>query len=228
MILIKGRRNIIGAVGLASVLLTLPVRSAFAEMGFFDFSGYSYLSGTPAQVGTVTSVAAKFNPIQPNPVWPLDLPAREYTVMIQGLTIASVSSFSTFQVITYSGGTIEVHADPAVNGVWDPSPPNGLVPATFLDGGADLIGAFTEMTLFFDTAAGTGTVSGLVNWAGGSRFGGMTNPLGWTVFGGVSNQAGLGIPAGYDLAWDPQMYGPEAPSPVVKKSWGAVKNAFRK
>jgi hypothetical protein len=197
-------------------------------MTFFDFSGYSYLSGPPAQVGTVATVAAKFNAIQPNPVWPLELLDKEYTVMIRDLTIASASSYGSFQEITYSGGTIEVRADAARNGTWAPNPPNSMVPSTFLDGEADLLGIFTEMILFFDTASGTGTVSGLVNWQGGAKYEGMANPVGWTVFGGVSNHDGLGIPAGYDLAWDPQMYGPEVPSPVESRSWGAVKGAFRR
>jgi hypothetical protein len=222
------RCNLLCTIGFASAMLILPAGSAFSEMGFFDFAGYSYLAGPPAQAGTVTAVAAKFNTIQPNPLWPLDLLGKEYTVMMQDLTIASVNSYGSFQVITYSGGTMEVHADPAKNGTWAPNPVNSMVPSTFLDGGADLIGIFTEMTLFFNTAAGTGTVSGLVNWEGGSKYGGLANPIGWTVFGGVSNHDGLGIPAGYDLAWDPQLYGPETPNPVEKRSWGSVKNAFRR
>ena len=228
MMLPNHRRNLLSAIGFASVLLACPARNSFAEMKFFDFSGYSYLSGPPARVGTVTTVAAKFNTIQPNPVWPLELLDKEYTVMIRDLTIASVEASGSFQVITYSGGTIEVHADPAKNASWAPNPPNGSVPSTFLDGGADLIGVFTEMTLYFSTNNGTGTVSGLVNWEGGSRRAGMANPFGWTVFGGVSNHDGLGIPMGYDLAWDPQLYGPEVPSPVEVRSWGAVKSAFRR
>ena len=228
MMVSRNQWNWLHAIVLATVSLMLAPQRASAEMPYLDFSGFSYLSGPPSQVGTVTTVAAKFNPIQPNPLWPLDLAGSEYTVVVQGLTIASVSSYGTFQVILYSGGTIEVHADPAQNGTWAPSPPNGLVPATFLDGGGELIGIVTEMTLFYDTAVGTGTVSGLVDWHGGSRCAGLASPLGWTVFGGVSSQAGLAIPAGWHLAWDPQLYGPETPNPVVKRSWGAVKHSFRK
>lgn len=224
----KSRQNLFYAIGFASALLFLGARNTFAEIRFFDFSGYSYLAGPPAQVGTVITVASKFNTIQPNPLWPLELLDKEYTVMIRDLTIASVSSYGSLRVISYSGGTIEVHADPARNGDWTPNPPNRVVPSTFLDGGADLIGIFTEMTLFFNTASGTGTVSGLVNWEGGSKQGGIVNPFGWTIFGGVSEQDGLGIPTGYDLAWDPQLYGPEVPSPVESRSWGAVKNIFRR
>jgi hypothetical protein len=161
-------------------------------------------------------------------VWPLDLANEECTVMIQDLTVATVASYGTFQTITYSGGTIQVLVDPAMNGAWEPNPPNASVPSTFLDGDVDLAGVFTEMTLFFNTATGNGTVSGLVNWQGGARFAGLQNPVGWTVFGGVSNHDGYGIPLGYNLVWDPQLYGPETPNPVQERSWGALKNAFHK
>ncbi len=212
---------------LALLIGATPAWAAGAEMPFFDFAGYSYVSGPPATIGTVVAMAGKFNTIQPNPIWPLDLQRLEYTVMIQGLTVASVESYGPFQTITYSGGTIQLHSDAELNGIWDPAPPNTLVPATFLDGDLDLQGVFTEMSLFFNMTSGTGTISGLVDWQGGIRFGGMTNPCGWTVFGGVSSQDGLGIPAGYNLAWDPQLYGPEVPSPIAIRSWGAIKKTFR-
>jgi hypothetical protein len=223
-----GRRpNFLRYTTLALFLLLAPARDARAEMPFFDFSGFSYVSGPPTAVGTVLTVAGKFNPIQPNPLWPLELSTTEYTVMIQGLSVATVSSYGPYETITYSGGSIQVHADLAMNGMWSPNPPNGSVPATFLDGNADLIGDFSDMTLFFDTVSGTGTVSGTVNWQGGSRRSGLANPFGWTIFGGVSSHAGLGIPAGYDLAWDPQLWGPDTPNPTESRSWGALKNAFR-
>lgn len=222
------RRNLLCGIVLSLVLVTVPMVDAHAEMPFFDFSGYSYLSGPQAQVGTVVTIASKFNEIQPSPSWPLDLASNEYTVMVQNLKIASVSSYGTFQEITYSGGTIEIHVDPSKNGAWAANPPNGQTPSTFLDGEAALVGSMSEMALFYDTASGTGAVSGLVNWEGGAKRGFLQNPVGWTFFGMVSNQAGLGIPPGYDLAWDPQLYGPERPNPVVKKSWGGVKYAYRK
>jgi hypothetical protein len=220
--------NLLCSIAFTLIFVVAPTRGACTEMTFFDFSGYSYLSGPPAAIGTVLTVASKFNTIQPNPVWPLELLDKEYTVMIQDLTVATVASYGPYQTITYSGGNIQVRADVARNGTWGSNPPNSSVPSTFLDGDSDLVGIFTEMTLFFNTVSGTGTVSGLVNWQGGAHYGGMTNPIGWTVFGGVSNHYGLGIPMGYDLAWDPQMYGPEVPNPIERRSWGALKSSFHR
>jgi hypothetical protein len=82
------------------------------------------------------------------------------------------------------------------------------------------------MVMVFDSASGTGTVSGFFDWTGGARLGDLENPNGWTYFGGVSNHPGLGIPNGYDLAWDPQVYGPEPASPVETGSWGRIKQHF--
>jgi hypothetical protein len=219
-------RNPFCGIALSILLLVVPVKAARADLPFFDFSGYSYVSGPPAQVGTIVTVAAKFNGIQPNPSWPLDLVNNEYTVMIQDLAVAAVNSYGPFQEITYAGGTITIHVDAAKNAAWAANPPNGQTPATFLDGDLALVGSMTDMILFYDTSTGTGTVSGLVNWAGGARRDALQNPVGWTFFGMVSSEAGLGIPAGYDLAWDPQLYGPERSNPVVPKSWGGVKHAF--
>ena len=199
---------------------------AHAEMPFFDFNGFSYLNGSPAQVGTVVTVAAKFNEIQPNPIWPLDLVGNEYTVLVEDLTITSVESYGSFLQITYGGGTIAVYRDPLRNGTWAPNPPNSQVPSSFADGVPELVGHFTEMALFFDDASGTGTVSGLVDWTSGDHFAQLADPAGWTFFGGVSNHAGLGIPEGYDLAWDPQLYGPQIPVPVEIGTWGALKARY--
>jgi hypothetical protein len=199
---------------------------AQAEMPFFDFSGFSYLDGEPWQVGTGVAVVARFNSIQPNPIWPLDFVANEYTVLLEGLTLSSVLSYDGVKEVAYSGGTISVLRDPARNSEFAPEPPNGLVPGSFGDGSAELVGYFTELALFYDETTGVGTVAGFVNWTGGAKQALLENPNGWTFFGGVSNQSVYGIPDGYDLAWDPQIYGQETPVPVMLQSWGALKARF--
>jgi hypothetical protein len=219
------RRSLSFGIAFVGSSLIWMVPAVRAEMPFMDFAGYSYRSAPTTRVGTLVSVAAKFNGIQPNPVWQFER-SGEYTVMVQGLAIASVNSFGTYQEIAYSGGSIEVHLNAGGNTTWAPIPPNAQVPSTFLNEDADLTGLFTELTLFYDTASGVGVVSGLVSWTGGRRMSGLSRSTGWTVFGGVSNHVGLGIPPGYDLAWDLQLYGPEVPNPVETRSWGSIKSAF--
>ena len=207
-------------------LLACTGSAARADLPFFDFAGFSYLDGEAWQAGTVVTVAAKFNPIQPNPIWPLDLAANEYTVLVEDLEIASVLDYGGFLEVTYSGGTIAVYEDAVQNGIYAPNPPNGAVPATFSDGALQLGGAFTELVVLYDVPSGVGTVSGFVDWSAGAKLATIGDPVHWTFFGGVSNHAGLGIPAGYDLAWDPQIYGPDTPLPVSEESWGAIKARF--
>jgi len=211
-----------------SIVLTLALTAsgpARAETPFFDFAGFSYLDGPQGEVGTGVTVVMRLNEIQPKPLWPLDFDLNEYTVLIRDLEISNVLGYGSFQEITYSGGVIEVFADPAKNSVYAPLPPNPSVPATFSDGLLELGGGFTELILFYDTASGVGTVSGFIDWTAGSRLASLESTGGWTFFGGVSDESGLGIPPGYDLAWDPQFYGP-APSPTEARSWGALKARY--
>jgi hypothetical protein len=208
----------------AIVILALAAGPASA-LPFFDFHGYSYLNGPGFTVGTSVQVPALFNVIQPDPIWPLDFVNNEYTIMAAGLTITDVQSAGPMLILTLSGGSIGLYEDPLRNSVWAASPPSALVPATFQDGTAELVGHFTSMDMIFDTGTGTGTISGTITWTGGARLAQIGNPAGWTYFGGVSNHAGLGIPVGYDLAWDPQIYGPEE-TPVLNSSWGAIKHTF--
>lgn len=215
-----------GLAILSVLLLVLAVAPAASALPFFDFSGYSYLEGPAFTVGTTVHVPALLNVIQPDPIWSLDFEHNEYTVHVAGLIISDVQSYGPIRVLALTGGTVEFHADPARNSAWLQNPPNAVVPSTFTDGLAELSGLFTSMDMVFDTSTGVGTISGTIRWTGGARLGEIGNPEGWTYFGGVSNHAGLGIPAGYDLAWDPQIYGPENNTPVERSSWGAIKEKF--
>jgi hypothetical protein len=214
---------VFGAAALATGL-----SPAAAEIPFFDFAGYSYLDGPAWQVGTRVTLVARFNPIQPNPIWPVDLEANEYTVLAEGLEIVSAVSDGGFVEVAFGGGTLAIFRDGARNSSYSPAPPNAEVPATFADGATELSGAFTELVLLFDQGTGIGTVSGFVDWTGGEKLPILSDPNHWTFFGGVSDHSGLGIPPGYDLAWDPQIYGPETPVPVVEQSWGALKARYRR
>ncbi len=213
-------------LGLIALVGSTPASGADPEMPFFDFAGFSYLDGPAWQVGTVVTVVARLNEIQPEPIWPLEPELYEYTVVLEGLTIASVLDYGGIYEVSYSGGAMKVYRDDSYNSVYAENPPNALVPSTFLDGTAELLGDFTEMVLLFDASAGVGTLSGLVNWTAGDKLPLIEDPEGWIVFGGVSDHAGLGIPEGYDLAWDPQFYGPTPPVPVEAASWGSIKARF--
>ncbi len=222
--------SIVRLAAVVVVVSTLMAASAAIStaLPFFDFQGYSYLDGPANTVGTVVTVPALMNEIQPDPVWPLDFVNHEYTVLVEGLTIQEVSVVNSFVTVYYSGGTIRLCEDPSKNATsegWEPNPPNVAVPDYFGDGEVLLEGVFVDMVMFFNASTGNGTVSGSLDWTGGSRLADLDGTTGWTYFGGVSSNPIFDIPDGYDLVWDPQLYGPE-PTPALESSWGLLKRHF--
>jgi hypothetical protein len=222
----RNRSAILGLlVGAIAILAGLGATPCQADP-FFDFYGFSYLDGPPNTVGTTVQVPMLLNTIQPDPIWPLDFSGHEYTVTVENAVISEVQAMGPMLSITYVGGTIAMRGDGAKNAQWAANPPNALVPATFDDGETLLSGTLTEFVEIWSPMAGTGTISATITWTGGSRLGDLVNPSNWTLFGGVSNNPDLGIPGGFDLAWDPQFYGPGI-TPVKSGSWGSIKANFR-
>ena len=212
---------------LALLLILLSGTSPCYALPFFDFYGFSYVVGQPLTVGSVVTVPARLNTIQPDPIWPLDFNLNEYTITVDALEIVAVDVYGPVVNVTFASSTIGLYRDPMQNSDFTPGPPNALVPATFVDGEPELTGVLSDMVMMFNSATGNGTVSGSIAWTGGSRLPELASPDGWTYFGGVSNHTDLGIPDGYDLAWDPQIYGPEVPVPVESGSWGRIKQLYR-
>jgi hypothetical protein len=214
----------LGILGPAALLLGtgLPAWG----MPFFDFHGFSYLNGPPNMIGTTVTVPTLFNLIQPDPIWPVNFDNEEYTVLVTDLRISRVEQLGSITNVTYEGGTIALYRDPTRNANWLVHPPNGSVPSSFKDGEALLVGRFTDLVMVFNSRSGSGTISGQLDWTGGTRLSQMPSRTGWTYFGGVSSHANLGIPAGYDLAWDPQIYGPDMPNQVRSMTWGGVKDLY--
>jgi hypothetical protein len=209
---------------LALFCLVFPGSASGAP--FFDFYGFSYLSGAPFTVGTTVSIPMVFDPTQPEPVFGLDLDNNEYTVMVADLQIADVQTYGTVQVATFSGGQISILEDPARNSTWAVNPPNAQTPGTFLDGNPILLGSFTDCILVFDLGSLTGSVQGHVNFTGGARVHELPDPNQWLFFGGTTTSPQWDIPQGYDMAWDPQLLSPEV-VPTRTTSWGRIRGMYR-
>jgi hypothetical protein len=207
-------------------LLALTGNGA-AATPFFDFYGYSFLEGPPFSIGTQVTVAARFDPTQPEAVLPLDLEANEVTVLLEDLVITSVDVAGPILIVNYEDGGLELFEDPAKNSVWQVDPPNALVPARFTDGTLILKGVFTSCSLIFDTLSGVGTVEGSVTWTAGTRLGELVEVEDWYFFGGVTTQQIAGIPQGYDMAWDPQLIQPSVPVATQSTTWGSIKSLYR-
>ncbi|MDM7916257.1 MAG: hypothetical protein ACE15D_05660 [Candidatus Eisenbacteria bacterium] len=211
-----------------TLLITAALGTWSAANGnpFFDFYGYSYLDGPAFTAGTVTTIPMLFDPVQPEPVLPLDLATNEYTVLVSDLVIESVQVTGPVTAVTYAGGTIRVFEDPARNAVWQWNPPNAQVPATFQDGVLILEGRVTDGSLVWNGPGLSGVFQGHVDFTGGTKLDQIGDPAQWLFFGGTASGPFGGEPEGYDMAWDPQLL---APAPVATRpaSWGAIKGLYR-
>ena len=103
------------------------------------------------------------------------MPGTEYTFSGDGLvsqgTVATGPAATQIYTTSYTGGTINVYADPTPDAVFEPFPPNGLVPSTFEnDPPPILTGTFTRFVVTTNnfTAFQTGNIEGDINWTGGT------------------------------------------------------------
>jgi hypothetical protein len=166
------------------------------------------------------------------------MPATEYTFYINGLNSLGTTSFgapgSMIFTTFFTGGTIDVYADPTPDAVFAPNPPNLLVPSSFIDvPPAILSGTFTSTIVTTNdfTAFKTGNIEGSIQWTGGTLINYFTNGTGGTCPGLLTGGAtwntspGVGIP-GYLFRHDGKI-DLQCPVPVQKSSWGRVKQLYR-
>lgn len=193
---------------------------------FFDFYGYSFSDGDPMAAATTTTVATRFNVIQPEPALPFDFGQHEVTAMIEDLFALSIEDHLPIRTIAYDHGEIRIYQDSAKNSAWTQNPPNGDVPHSFEDGELILIGLFTDCMMIFNLTGGNGTLQGHVTFTGGTRLAELPHAAGWLFFGGVTRNPSGGLPSGYSLAWDPQLLA-QAPVPAQRTTWGTVRGLYR-
>jgi hypothetical protein len=188
--------------------------------------------GIMQAVGTVSA----FGP-------PLDflnatIPATEYTFYMNGLSSLGTSAFgpaaTTIYTTFFTGGTIDVYADPTPDAVFAPGPPNALVPSTFIDVPPPILsGHFTSLVVTTNnfTAFKTGNIEGDIEWTGGTLLNFFLNGSGGVCPGLFTGGAtwntapGVGIP-GYLFRHDGKI-DLQCPVPTQKSSWGRVKQLYR-
>jgi hypothetical protein len=166
------------------------------------------------------------------------MPATEYTFYIDGLSSLGTTSVGppgqTIYQTIFTGGTINVYADPTPDAVFAPNPPNALVPSTFIDvPPAILTGQFTSLVVTTNnfTAHQTGSIEGDILWTGGTLIGYFGNGSGGDCpglfTGGTTwnTSPGIGIP-GY-LFRDDGKIDLQCPVPTLKSTWGNLKQLYR-
>ena len=197
---------------LALVLLAVPA----SAQQLFDFLGQA---DVPDGVGGSLSMYSIMPEISPPvyPPLPLDFDNYEYTLVVTDLALDDLGS-GTYPIQAYSGGTIAIFEDAGTAADYANT-------GTFIDGTAILTGNVTF--LMRQVFTGTlGTVSGGVDWTGGSRLDDIApgDQLGWTFLAGINlNNA----EPGFDEQWDGKV---EPQGPIVetqKSTWGDFKALMR-
>jgi hypothetical protein len=223
----------------AALVLAVMPRPAHAVGPVIDWDpAFFYMPGAtfdnmPAG-GTMRAVCliSMFGP-------PLDflnntMPATEYTFYIDNMISQGTTSVgppgSTIYTTLFTGGTIDVYADPTPDAVFAPNPPNALVPSTFIDVPPPILsGHFTSMQVTTNnfTAFQTGNIEGNIAWTGGTLINFFANGTGGfcpgLFTGGATwNQTpGVGIP-GYLFRHDGKI-DLQCPVPTKKSTWGNLK-----
>jgi hypothetical protein len=200
----------ISAVALLAVALAFSPTAANAQQ-LFDFDGQAIL---PVVVGgelNVVAIVLDGAPFFDTPL-PLDFGSYQYTLVIEGVTLDSVSGTTSY----FSGGTITLFEDAATAADY-------ANPATFADGTALLIGTFDNLSR--STLLSIAQATGSVNWVGGTRLDDLApaDRLDWGFFASIS--AAFAEP-GYDENWDGKVEPREPVVPNAEESFGGLRSAW--
>ena len=209
-------------VGLA--LMTVP---ALGQVYAVDYLGYGWETGgmLPSNAGDeliITSVADDIDP-----AFGVDLNTEEVTLHIYGLISAGQQDMGGYYVVNYTGGTLDIFEDPAMNADWGTNPPNPTSPSTFSDGSLFFRGAFTSFTMYFDSSGASGSFEGNLDGIEGSIINEMCTNCVYTWGGSFSQESDAQIPAGYDLQID-GVFEIDSAVDAETASWGSVKALFNR
>jgi len=205
------------------------------DPAFFWMPGATFnnmpVGGVMQAVGTISVFGPPLNFLNAT------MPATEYTFYMNNLVSLGTSAFgppaTTIYTTFFTGGTIDVYADPTPDAVFAPNPPNAQVPSTFTDAGLPILsGHFTSLAVTTNnfTAFKTGNIEGNIEWTGGTLLSFFTGPNGicpGLFTGGAtwSTAPGVGIP-GYLFRHDGKI-DQQCPTPTTKSTWGRLKSLYR-
>lgn len=215
-------------LAVCGLLVSVP---ASASVWLADYLGYDYTwplahdFTSPGQyydaLGSVVST---------NPTFVPTFPGVEYTFHIYSGTSTYADTLGNFGIYRYEAmdGSIGLYGDlipPGSSFDYGTNPPNGVAPATFIDGTLLLGATFDFLQITVDLTTGDGSLSGTLSFNSGSDFGNIPGDMlnGWT-FAGLG--AGFpGIPDGYSWQIDGEIYLPD-PTATEESSWGGIKKLF--
>ncbi len=210
------------ALGLvAAVAMAVP---ASAQVSNIDYIGFGYETGGlfPSNAGDELVMEAIADGV--DALFQIDLGTSELTFHVSGLISTGETTSGTTTIINYTGGTMDIYQDSAMNADWGVNPPNATAPSTFMDGDLFFRGEFSSFTLYF-APGGYGSFEGTLNGVGGSMIDGSCNGCIYTWAGSFSPEVGAQIPAGYDLQVD-GVFQIDSAVDSETSSWGSVKALF--
>ena len=210
---------------LFAVLLTLLLANSVSAQEQFVVFGFSFFT-SPEVVGTTTTLLAVLEPeVGFTYPLPIDTDANQYTFVWES-TITSIIPGAFTTEYSYADASFFIYEDPAKNGDYGITPPNGTAPSTFQDGNLILTGTMSNVSrvdVVFSFPEPT-VVADIV-FTGGSRLGELPAGGLWTYHGGLSTNPLLGIPSGYQRNWATKIVLLET-LPVQDSTWGKIKNLF--
>jgi hypothetical protein len=225
-------RNYFVLMALAAAL-TLPAK-ARADQFLADFRGFDYEdpNSTPGfgnigdgynSLGDVTQVNAT--------LLTADFTNNEYTYQFKDLSALASEAAPPFLFLFYTNGRFRIFEDSKTLGTnrdYGVNPPNATAPSTFTDGTLILGGVVSNFILTLDLTNNNGSFNGDITFDEGSQQGTIPPAQlnGWT-FAGLTSGGGTGTPDGYVHQVDGQIRVP-GPVPASIKSWGKVKDLYRR
>jgi hypothetical protein len=187
-----------------------------------DYVGFGWETGgiLPSNAGDVLAFTAVATQI--DAIFGVDLQNEEVTIYVSDLQSTGQFNAGTSWLIGYTGGHIEVYADPSDDHDWGTFPPNGQL-GTFTNGTLLFEGDFTSFTVQMDLAGNAGAFEGLIDGVGGTVANACTDCA--YTFGGIFGDAIAQLPDGYDLQIDGGLEVCET-VPNDSESFGSIKALF--
>lgn len=207
-------------------LIAFPSAAQLPCAGDFvliDYLGFAWEDGgvLPSNSGDVLAFTAVASMI--DPIFGVDLLSEEVTIYVYDLVSTGEFNTGSSILIGYSGGSVEVYADPSKNHDWGVFPPNAQQ-STFTDGTLLFDGDFTSFTLQLTLDGQAGAFEGFIDGVGGTVANACTDCA--FTFGGVFGRDIAQTPDGYDLQVDGAL---EVCQDVsnTPDSFGSIKSLYR-
>jgi len=211
------------------MLVVVFAMPAFGQgIAAIDYLGFAWEDGgfPPSDVGdnlTIVGVAV-FDGV--DPIFGVDLNVEELTFYMSALASnGGVDIGGGTLQIDYTGGTLEIYRDAALNATYGVGPlPNGTSPSTFTDGILFFQGTFNSMTVYLNPG-GDGSYEGSLDGVGGTMINEICDDCVFTWGGNFTSSTGAQIPDGYDLQVD-GVFEIDRTVSAEESSWGSVKALF--